>query len=90
MSAIKNYIHDKCVKWCDEYNLNGFDAEVITLATACMSNVQECTIEKALKIVEESITQKAKEDNVTLEDALECLYHDLEWSNRYERMIDNG
>lgn len=90
MSAIKNYIHDKCIEWCEEHDLKGFDPEVLTLATACMTNVQECTIEKALKIVEESIAQKAKEDNVTLEDALECLYHSFEWLNRYERMIDNG
>ena len=90
MSAIKNYIHDKCIEWCEQNDLKGFDPEVLTLATACMTNVRECTIEKALKIVAESVTRKAQEDGVTLEDALECLYHDLEWSNRYERMIENG
>ena len=90
MSAIKNYIHEQVIDWCEKHDLKGFDPEVLTLVTACMTNVRECTIEKALKIVEESIARKAKEDNVTVEDALECLYHGSEWSNRYERMIDNG
>ena len=90
MSAIKNYIHEQVIDWCEKHDLKGYDAEVLELVTRCMTSIQGCTVEKALNIVEVTVKEQAEKNNVTMEDVIESLYHGALWSDRYERMVDNG